>query len=407
MKKLSIFILLLFIGSLQISLGQIKEIKGDTNSILYKTNTEIQKTLGLTDLKNAQNEFNFRLLCNGQVIEISKDSLIYKGTITNYIYHTKKANKEILSNKTILTSTQAKNIYNIIKKTKIADLPSDKDIKGWKQGTDGTTYIIEYANKKEYWFKDYWTPSAQDSIPESIIVWNFVKNISDTINLTKEYSKFENPLPRTGCYDTGAGLTTCYARYVSNVLCLGYSGASKLPLGFHAYYSATYFGDIKKNISICLDLDYNFDNNGFYHFNLKTSTWELFCHKESNVIDFMTYNYQNRSINKNGNRYNYENHQIEYGLNFDIISIGLGLDYISHKSNKVGGLLNAFKRFSKPKVCTTLTTSIFNKQINYKAEIFKSFFFYRRFPISMLTFGIAYEDFMNYKDIYFNTKVSF
>ena len=401
MKKLHI-ITFLFLLSFQTTFSQTKEIKGDT-AFWYKRNIELQKNLDLKNFEQSTDEFNFRFRNHGQVIEITKDSTRYSGTITNFIYHTKKANKnktETLSNKIILSPNQVEKIYNIVQSCKILNLPSDKHIENWSLGMDGITYIIEHSDKESYWLKNYWTPSAQDSIPEAIIVLDLVKNLSDTLNLQEVYSSFKNTLPKKGCYNSGGMINMCY---MSNSLELGYSGATKLPLGIYSSYSATYIGKTKINGGV--SLQYNFDNDGFHHLNFQTSKWNIFYNK-SNLSDFIVYNYQNRLLNIYDTKNNFENHQIKYGLNLkNNLGVGLGLDYISRRYNKIGGHIYAYKWFSKPNISTTLTTSIFDNQINYKAEIFKAFTFNHRFPINRISIGMVYEDFMNYKDLYFNVRL--
>jgi hypothetical protein len=267
------------------------------------------------------------------------------------------------------------------------------------QGSDGITYIIEHSDKNNYWLKNYWTPSTQDSIPEAIIVLNLVKKISDTLNLQEIYKSFKNTLPKKGCYNSGGMTNMCY---VSNSLELGYSGATKLPFGFYSSYSATYIGKAKINASA--SLQYNFDKNGFHHLNFQTAKWNL-IYQKSNFSDFIAYNYQNRILNINDAKNIFENHQIKYGLNLKKkIGVGLGLDYITQEYDKIGGHIYAYKWFSKPKISTTLTTSIFKTQVNYKTEIFKSFDFNYKFPIHRISLGIIYEDFMDYKDLYFNVR---
>jgi len=403
MKKLQT-ITILFLLLFQSTFSQIKEIKGDTD-FWYKRSIELQKTLDLKDFEKSSDEFNFRFENHGQIIEISKDSAKFSGTITNYIYHTKnsKTNKsETLSNKITLLPKQAENVYDIVQNAQILDLSSDKEIENWTTGMDGITYIIEHSDKNNYWIKSYWTPSSQDSIPEAIIVLDLVKNLSDTLNLTEVYSSFKKTLPRKGCYNSGGMATICY---VLNSLDLGYSGAIKLPFGFYSSYSATYIGKAKINGSATLQ--YNFDNNGFYHLNLQIAKWNIF-YKNSNLSDYIAYNYQNRIVNIDDVKNEFENHQIKYGLNLKKnIGIGIGLDYLSRSYDKIGGHFYANKWFSKPNISTVVSTSIFVNRINYKTEIFKSFNFNQSFPINRISVGIAYEDFMNYKDLYFNVRLLF
>ena len=402
MKKLHLATLLLLL-LYQTMFSQTKEIKGDT-AFWYKRNIELRKTLDLKNLEQSTNEFNFRFSNYGQVIEISKDSSRYSGNITNFIYHTQKGNRneaKTLKNKIELSSKQAEEVYNIIEKSKISDLHTDEKIENWKQGLDGTTYIIEHSDKETYWIKKYWTPTTQDSIPEAIIVLDLIKNLSDTLNLQETYSSFKNTLPKKGCYNSGGMANICY---IANSLELGYSGATKLPLGFYSSYSVTYLGNTKINSSVALR--YNFDNHGFHDLNLQYTKWNMF-YKTTDVSDFIAYNYQNRILNFDGTKNKFENHQIKYGLNLKKhIGLGMGLDFIGNLYDKIGGHIYAYKWFSNPNISLTLTTSIFDNQINYKSELFKSFNFNSKFLISRISLGIAYEEFMNYKDLYFNIRMS-
>lgn len=403
MKKPYI-ILLLFLLSLQITFSQTKKIEGDT-VFWYKNNQELLNTLKLNSLEKSTDDFNFRFWNHGQVIEISKNNNGMSGFVTNYIYHYKKSNydkREIVSNQVTLSSEQAQSIYNIIQNSKILDLQSDNKIENWSNGVDGITYIIEHSDKNTYWFKNYWTPTAQDSIPEALLVENFVNKLSDSLNLGEKYESFKNDLPKKGCYHSGGMVSMCYS---SNSLEFGYSGATKLPVGFYTSYSTTYVGKTKVNSGFALQ--YNFDNGGFYHLNFLASKWKIFVDK-SNLSDFINYNYQNRKISIDEIKNKFQNHQIKYGLKIkNNISFGTGLDYLAGNYHKIGGHFYASKWFSKPSINIIATSSIFDNQINYKGEIFKPFYLNHKLLINKISLGLAYEDFMNYKDLYFKIQVTF
>lgn len=397
-------VLILILLSFQTALSQTKTIKGDT-AYWFKRNKIFQRALNLKDFKKSTGEFNFRISYYGQVIEIEKDSFSINGYITNYTYHTKKANgnkTDTLFNKIILSSEKAKNAYNIIINSGILKLPSDNKIKNWKQGMDGITYIVEHSDKKDYWLKSYWTPSAQDSIPEALIMLNFIKKLSDSLNLEEMYTSFKDGLPKQGCYNSGGMTTMCYS---SNTFELGYSGATKLPLGFYTSYSASYIGKTKVNSGVALQ--YNFNNNNFYHLNCQISKWNI-LRKGSQLSDFIIYNYQNRKLDTDWPNNKFQNHQITYGLNLKgNFSIGTGLDYLISGGEKIGGDLYVSKYFSKPGISTILTSSIFNNQTNYKAQMFKSFYLNRNFAVRSVSLGATYEEFMHYKDLYLNIQLSF
>jgi hypothetical protein len=156
--------------------------------------------------------------------------------------------------------------------------------------------------------------------------------------------------------------------------------------------------EIRKLIAV---LNCNIDNKGFHQLNTQYTKWNLFYKKE-HFSDFIFYNYQHRILNINHIKRKFQNQQIVYGLNLKYnISLGVGLDYIGREYNKVGGLVYASKWFSKGKINSLLSFSLFNNQINYKAEVNKNFKFLLKRNISI---GIAFEEFMNYNDLYFNIK---
>ena len=395
---------ILFLLSCQTALSQTKKIEGDT-AYWFNRNKEFKRTLDLKDLQKSTNEFNFRFRNHGQVIAITKDSSSISGNITNYIYHTKKPNRvktETLSNKISLSPEQAKNIYEIIQNSKILNLPSDNKIENWKKGMDGITYVIEHSDKKTYWLKSYWTPSAQNSIPEALIILNFTEKLSESLNLQETYKTFKNHLPKSGCYNSGGLGTVCY---ISNSLDLGYSGSTKLPLGFYASYSASFVGKTEVNAGIALQ--YNFASNGFQHLNFQTWKWNIF-YKKSNFSDFIAYNYQNRKLDFHRTANEFQTHQTKYGLNLkNNFGVGIGLDYLINGYDKIGGHLYASKWFSKLNVSTVASSSIFDNQINYKTEIIKSFNLNSELTIRRISLGLAYEDFMDYKDLYFSVRLLF
>lgn len=401
--KLQILIVILLI-SFQAAFSQTKEIRGDT-AFWYKRNVEFRESLGLKSFEKSSNEFDFRFKNHGQVIEISKNGSKYSGALTNYIYHSKKSNSddsEIISNTIILSPEKAESIYKIIQNSKILELSSDTNIENWKSGADGTTYVIEHSDTENYWFNNYWSSSSQGSILETQIVIEFVENLSNRLDLKESYNSFRKDLPQKGCYHSEGMVTFCY---VSNSFEVGYSGSTKLPFGFSTSFITPSIGKTKINGSATFQ--YNFDNNGFHHLNFQAAKWNI-LYKEANLYDFLAYNYQNRIININDVKSKFENHQIKYGLHLqNNINIGIGFDYITRSQDEIGGHLYGYKWFPKPNISTTLSTSIFSNQVNYKGEIMKSFYVNDKFSIRRISIGIAYEDFMNYKDVYFQVQVLF
>lgn len=396
--------LLLFFLFFNYSFSQNKQIVGDT-AYWYKNAKEFENEIQLTNFEESKSDFAFRFRNQGQILEIIKDdSTKISGTITNYIYYRRRSrdDRKILYNKEILSVEQAQNIYEIVQNTEILAMPSEKEIKNWSQGFDGIIYILEYADKSTYSFKNYWTPEIQ-KIPEALKLNKFVKNISDTLMLMDSYKLFKENLPkRNGLYDLNGGVITSYTYSTTY---LGYSGAAKLPFGFFASYFTSYLG--KKEVNLGASIQYSFDTNGFYHLSLRASKSVLFF-KEEKLRDYLFYSYQDRKLKIDKLNNQFQNHQFLYGLYLhNKIEIGVGLDYLKGTNEKVGTLLYASKWFSKPKISTTVSSSIFDNQINYKVDLDRSFNLGDRSPIGNISVGLGYEDFMNYKDLYFRILTHF
>jgi hypothetical protein len=379
--------------------SQDKVFKGDT-AFWYNWNQEFNKSLELTDFNTSQADFSFRFKNHGQIVEIFKTNNQIHGELTNYIFHSIKKRSETLHQKIQLDSGKVLETYKIIKKSGIIDLQSDNKIDGWSGGCDGITYIIEHSDKKEYWYKTYWTPSAQDSIPESLIVMEFVKAISDTLQLSEKYKEFKEDLPHRGCYNSGGISQTCY---VSNSFGFGYYGSTRLPFGLGSSIYIPFIG--KKHTDFGFGFQYKFDRNGNYDLGFNVSKSDLFI-KNSKRNDYLVYNYLNRELDFVDTNTVFQNHLFNYGLNFrDKISLFTGLNYMTADKEKIGINLGASKWFNKPKISTFISSSIFEDDIDYKIGISKSIHFNSRFFIKRTSIGLTFENFKDYNDLNINLTI--
>lgn len=391
--------LIIFFLSFIYSFSQNKQIVGDT-VYWYNQRKPFLKELNLKDFEKTTNEFSFRFSNHGQIVEIIKENKLFSGTITNYIYYSKreKSKRKVLFNKIFLSSEKTEQIYNTVQRADILNLPSDEEIKNWGRGRDGRTYNVEYSDTIKYSIKSYWEPSSQKDISVALRVSDFIDIISNILQLEESYIKFKDSLPkRNGFYYNRNGISVTY--YNNSSSYLGYSGATKLPLGFFASHYTSYLGN--KEVNLGGLVQYNFDSNGFYHLKLRASKSVLFI-KEEKLRDFVFYSYQNRKLNIKSINNHFQNHQLLYGLYFDNFGIGSGIDYLKQQLfNKTGLLLYASKYFQKSNISTTVSSSIFNNQINYKIDLERNFKLGDRSPIDNFSVGLGYEDFMNYKDVYF------
>ncbi|WP_433902727.1 hypothetical protein [Sphingobacterium puteale] len=392
-------LLVFFLLELPYVYPQSKKMEDNTTTIDVRQEA-LSKKLELSDLKKSNHELAFRFWGHGQAVDITADSTRIIGTVTNYIYHQKKSadhRTDTLFNKAPLSPDQAKTAYELFLNLKLLNIPAGEKIKGWSKGADGITYNIEQADKGIYSTKSYWTPSIQHGLPEARAISDFVNNLSDTLKLEETFKSFKNNLPHKGCYHTGGLALMCY---VSNSFWAGYSASTKLPYGFYTGYNAGYIGGTKVNMGA--SLQYNFSRNGFYHLNTALAKSKIFYDK-ANLTDYIVYRYQKRKINIRNANEKFENHQLVYRLQLrNNFNVGAGIDYLRNEGNVSAIYLSASKGLTKLNINTAISASFFEGQTNYKIDLSKSIYFNSRFFVKGLSLGVSYEDFMRYRDMYFN-----
>jgi hypothetical protein len=398
MRKLIILMILLL--SLSNAKSQEKQIQGDTTN-WYKWNKKLSTQMGLQDFSISKHDFDFRFWNQGQIIEIWKVNDSIQGALTNYIFWSKSKEGPLFEKK-IMDSGTAAAIYQIINNSDILDLPTDKMINKWSQGLDGITYIIEHANNKNYWYKTYWTPSAQDSLKEALIVSDFVKKISNILDLKGCYKKFENNVPHKGCYNSGGISQKCY---ISNSYGIGYYGSTSLPIGYSLSLSLGYIGKLKTDFG--LSIIHQLNNQGNYNFSAIIGKSRMFFRKNAELNDFLTYNYRQRKLNFINDSIEYQNHKIFYGLTIkNNFAVAAGVDYFKDGGKELGGLMYSSYWFSKAKLNISGMTSIFKNHIDYIIGLSRSFLFRQKYLIKSASIGLNYEEFLNYSDLNLSVSIS-
>lgn len=380
--------------------AQEKKILGDT-LYYFKNHQKDIVEFQLKDFSKSSDEFNFRFRNFGQYVEITKNGKKYSGVILNYIHHTKRKKSNTITQRIEIDSTQVKDLYNWIKLSEILDIPTDKEIENWEHGVDGITYFIEHTDSTKYYYKNYWTPTSQDSLAEALRVENFVNGMNEKLNLKEVYQNFKKTLPKQGCYSNGSFSSYCM---ISNSLWLGYNGSLKMPYGFHASTGVIYLGNFKINGGILAD--YFFDGKDSKYLNLQASKWNIIF-RENNFSDFAAYNFQYRNI-PDERIFDYKNHQFRYGLHIGkTIGLGGGIDFLEGNHQKLAPLFYATKNFNKVGISTNLKTSFFENSTNLRINASKSFYFHKTLPFHSILIGMAYEDYFNYKDLYLSLEFSF
>lgn len=215
MKQL-FYILALFCSTM--SFGQNRELHiktsedGDT-SLWYKWRISLCNQIELDSIQNSKNTRHVRLWTNRQAIDVWENSSGIKfGKVTSWTYEINRSDREspsrIFYEKTALDSIQVDKIFALIDSTNINNIPHEDSILGWSQGLDGITYIIECVSPTAYHFKTYWTPKAQGSLHEALIVQNVMDRSLEMSSADEIWNDFVFRIP-FDCYINGGPLITC------------------------------------------------------------------------------------------------------------------------------------------------------------------------------------------------------
>lgn len=195
MKKITLKILLLIYSNFLFSQSKVEELNltKDSDTIYWnKYKNELIKKHNFEDITSKKEEIVFKFWSFGTCIEITKNDTLINGNLTYFVDEVDEFSKKDFKKTFNLKSETTKEIINLIEKTEINKIASDKFIKGWQHGFDGIEYIFEYKTKTEYSFKNYWTPNSQENLEEAKRIQKFVDElyrICDSENLSKEFKK--------------------------------------------------------------------------------------------------------------------------------------------------------------------------------------------------------------------------
>jgi hypothetical protein len=202
--------------SRQISIPQYKN--GDT-TLWYIWQQEKDDKLKLPHLISTTDSFHFRFWKEGQAVDIwTNDYQTVFGQLINYTnsYQSHDDDKrkqkpgKTFSSAVQLDTLLALQVMELMKT--IDSIPSEESINGWENGCDGVTYILETSTPTHYYFKSYWTPTAQDStLLEAKQIQSFVNSVTTLLSLNEEYNKFFGAL-KPGSYREGMVVTTKFTR---------------------------------------------------------------------------------------------------------------------------------------------------------------------------------------------------
>ncbi len=216
MMKLAVVLAILFFpkftSAQEVRTSGIVSPYGDTSG-WYEYQKRMEQALGLPALDTSCHHKYLRISIPGQIIDVRESAAgAVSGSIISWVSELAPGNEtqtgRMFSVRQILTPDTATAISRLFWSGLMPDLPTDDSIKNWSHGFDGATFIIEQSAGCEYALKSYWTPSAQDSLKEALIVQHFIDSAFAIANADYLLRLFGKTIPYE-CYTTGGMGVSC------------------------------------------------------------------------------------------------------------------------------------------------------------------------------------------------------
>lgn len=153
--------------------------------IFYNLAKAKQKQLGLDSLENGFDNlqirvwYDFALVRERRLVVITNKDTNWTATVYYLQVDWDGQTETILSKKVkqVIPKSGWSKFSKELLDLKVATLPSQDDIKGYRGGDDGRTYNVEVATKNQYRFYGYWEPQEYQTK-----FWQ-AKNMADILKL--------------------------------------------------------------------------------------------------------------------------------------------------------------------------------------------------------------------------------
>ena len=160
----------------------------------YKNDNAKKFKLGL--IENDTTHYSFRFWSFGLVIKVTDKADKDFGEIIRFVEaYPNDKQKKVFTKRYSLSATKAAQVKHLIDSLQIELLPSDKNINGWQHGFDGIEYLTEFKKGNQYSFKNYWTPTSQDTLKEAILFQSFVSGLDTILDLKSNSKEFQDEIP--------------------------------------------------------------------------------------------------------------------------------------------------------------------------------------------------------------------
>lgn len=257
------------------------------------------------------------------------------------------------------------------------------------------SYLFEFSDPSSYAVHKYWTPSAQKSIKEGIIVSDFVSYIYSILDIDELRNDFKREYLKNGCYNDGGMLISCIDS--KNSYGVGYSGSGKLPVGYLANVRFNYWGGISLNIN------HQFNRHREYDFSGEIIKSNLFIKNSKGRNDFIRYIYRTQRLQEEDR---IQNHNIMYGINIRSTSVALGADFLCNNETKTGGAFLIQQYLSVMKISLSAQTYVYKDLINYKFQTSK-LIYSNTYYLRYIYLNLYFENFVKQQNIGWSVSIDF
>lgn len=180
-------------------------------SIFSSAQTDWKTKLKLTEYDSILHKRIYRIqVSDYQILELTEyKNGQFNGSLTNTMWKVKGKNyhAKLITQKIEIPNLTVEKLMTNLHNDDFENIPDCKDVKDCIQGLDGTTIsfcVIKNGTERNY---SYWEPESdyyyKDNIISEIIkVRKILKSINSGINLSKDFTKFRDELPK-GKYTFG------------------------------------------------------------------------------------------------------------------------------------------------------------------------------------------------------------
>ena len=192
-----LFFLLLIIPGLSFAQASIDRFSftGDSDtSYYYAYVNERVSTFELTGMVDKEEEFVFRFWRPFGFVEVTKNGTALAARVTFMIIKVGKKERRFVKSFELPRET-ATSLYSFLLTSEAYPLPTSNAIDNWVNGLDGVTYVYEIKNESSLSFKWYWSPRAQEGVPEAHTLLDFNTCIDETTGFEQLRSSFDEAIP--------------------------------------------------------------------------------------------------------------------------------------------------------------------------------------------------------------------